>query len=89
MLDLTSNDSILTLRVGGSSFLSKKNILTIVGLVINSDADKGPSTVNYRQSSPFDRPYLSLMIFMKGGFSRKWFFLLISLLFLGRYFEQF
>ena len=50
--------------------------------------DKGRSTVNYRQSSPFDRPYLSLMIFKKGGFSRKCFFLLVSLLFLRSPFEQ-
>ena len=36
-----------------------------------SAANKGRSTVNYRQSLAFDRPFYHIMIIMTGGFSMK------------------
>ena len=40
-------------------FFPKNNILPMSGLVINSAANKDRSTVNYRHSFAFVRPYLS------------------------------
>ena len=53
------SNSVNQKPVSYPSFFSKKNILLIVGLVINSAASEDRSTVNYRQSLAFDCPYLS------------------------------
>ena len=43
--------------------------------MLDSAANKGPSTVNYHQSLAFDRPYLSCIDhIVTGGFSKKSFF---------------
>ena len=43
----------------------------------SSAKNKGRSTVSYRQSSAFDCTYLSLIIIVTGGFSKKSFLLLL------------
>ena len=50
-----------------------------------SAANKGRSTVNYRQSSVFDGPFLHhIMIIVTGGFSRNFFF--INIIFISQKF---
>ena len=58
------------------SFFSKKNILPFVGLVINSVANKDRSTVNYRHSLAFVRPYLSCDDHYDGWLFEEIFFLI-------------
>ena len=56
--------------------------------LINSAANKGRSTVNYQQSSAFERPYLSCNDHCDQWLFQAIFFLLILFLFLKNHFER-